>query len=598
MASIESEKERRRKEKQKQKAKETPAERQARREAKKAKKEAKRALNSTIAGYSNQNNPFNDANLTDRFVWKLKMEKMKEEGQHVSSSNMRDRQRREELAKELEKAKQRRLEREAEKEQIELERARLQREKDSLDYVEWERKEAAFHLHQAKLRADIRIREGRAKPIDILYMNLNMDGSEIELNEPYMIFVGLPLHQIEELRHDILMYQDLDTSEHRDFWQALLVVCDDELMEKRRQEAGIRNETVPTTHDGVHKAVGRDLQAIFKGKTLAQLEELQASITANLQDPTQALDVEYWEYLLKRLAVHKAKARLKEIHVALLSRKLSELEKKVVAEDEQTTVKQEPLDEDDEEPGGEKRKREDDDDESLDKRVKTEQGAESSEDDDECDSPDIIHFIEGDSTMDSNIPIVDAEQDRHEIEKKRREIMERETKKKEEEEAEQEKISMEEVMYVRELQVGMGEFDEQFSQEVALEGKTYTWNDRFRPRKPRYFNRVHTGYEWNKYNQTHFDHDNPPPKVVQGYKFNIFYPDLIEKHKTPQFFIEPTDNKDVVVLRFHAGPPYEDVAFRIVNREWEFGPRRGFKCVFDRGVFQLWFNFKRYRYRR
>ena len=62
------------------------------------------------------------------------------------------------------------------------------------------------------------------------------------------------------------------------------------------------------------------------------------------------------------------------------------------------------------------------------------------------------------------------------------------------------------------------------------------------------------GYEWNKYNQTHYDHDNPPPKVritvplhclclstrlidcccsfvqvVQGYKFNIFYPDLIDK---------------------------------------------------------------------
>ena len=23
--------------------------------------------------------------------------------------------------------------------------------------------------------------------------------------------------------------------------------------------------------------------------------------------------------------------------------------------------------------------------------------------------------------------------------------------------------------------------------------------------------------------------DNPPPKIVQGYKFNIFYPDLIDK---------------------------------------------------------------------
>ena len=45
--------------------------------------------------------------------------------------------------------------------------------------------------------------------------------------------------------------------------------------------------------------------------------------------------------------------------------------------------------------------------------------------------------------------------------------------------------------------------------------QVYWWHDKYRPRKPKYFNRVHTGYEWNKYNQTHYDHDNPPPKVVQ-----------------------------------------------------------------------------------
>jgi len=56
--------------------------------------------------------------------------------------------------------------------------------------------------------------------------------------------------------------------------------------------------------------------------------------------------------------------------------------------------------------------------------------------------------------------------------------------------------------------------------------QVYWWHDKYRPRKPKYFNRVHTGYEWNKYNQTHYDHDNPPPKIVQGYKFNIFYPAL------------------------------------------------------------------------
>eukprot|EP01099_Mayorella_cantabrigiensis_P008621 TRINITY_DN8113_c0_g1_i1.p1 TRINITY_DN8113_c0_g1~~TRINITY_DN8113_c0_g1_i1.p1 ORF type:complete len:180 (-),score=26.51 TRINITY_DN8113_c0_g1_i1:35-532(-) len=154
-------------------------------------------------------------------------------------------------------------------------------------------------------------------------------------------------------------------------------------------------------------------------------------------------------------------------------------------------------------------------------------------------------------------------------------------------------------MYEREAAGGMEENEEAFNIPITLETKVYSWHDRFRPRKPKFFNRVHTGYEWNKYNQTHYDHDNPPPKIVQGYKFNIFYPDIIDKTKPPQYFIEPDpSNPDTCLIRFHGGPPYEDIAFRIVNREWEHSHRKGFKSVFERGILQLWFNFKRYRYRR
>jgi len=90
--------------------------------------------------------------------------------------------------------------------------------------------------------------------------------------------------------------------------------------------------------------------------------------------------------------------------------------------------------------------------------------------------------------------------------------------------------------------------------------QVYWWHDKYRPRKPKYFNRVHTGYEWNKYNQTHYDHDNPPPKIVQGYKFNIFYPDLVDKTKAPTYTIEKDgSNGETCIIRFHAGPPYEDI---------------------------------------
>ncbi|XP_066921805.1 splicing factor Cactin-like isoform X2 [Clytia hemisphaerica] len=145
----------------------------------------------------------------------------------------------------------------------------------------------------------------------------------------------------------------------------------------------------------------------------------------------------------------------------------------------------------------------------------------------------------------------------------------------------------------------LGEGEETFNNPVALKLQKFAWSDKYRPRKPRFFNRVHTGYEWNKYNQTHYDQDNPPPKIVQGYKFNIFYPDLIDKTHTPEFTLTQCDeDPDFAILRFKTGPPYEDIAFKIVDREWECSNRHGFRCQFYNNIFQLYFHFKRYRYRR
>ena len=48
-------------------------------------------------------------------------------------------------------------------------------------------------------------------------------------------------------------------------------------------------------------------------------------------------------------------------------------------------------------------------------------------------------------------------------------------------------------MYKREMSKGMGDNEEAFDEAIDL-NQTYWWHDKFRPRKPRYFNRVHTGY--------------------------------------------------------------------------------------------------------
>uniref|UniRef100_A0ACD5UCY5 Uncharacterized protein n=1 Tax=Avena sativa TaxID=4498 RepID=A0ACD5UCY5_AVESA len=117
-------------------------------------------------------------------------------------------------------------------------------------------------------------------------------------------------------------------------------------------------------------------------------------------------------------------------------------------------------------------------------------------------------------------------------------------------------------------------------------------------RKPKYITRVRSGFEWNKYNRVHYDHDHPPPKIVKGYKFVVYYPDLAGT-KPPEYTVHQDGESDeTCIIRFHAGPPYEDIAFRIVNKEWEYSRKAGFKCTFERGILHLNFHFKRFFYKR
>jgi hypothetical protein len=63
-----------------------------------------------------------------------------------------------------------------------------------------------------------------------------------------------------------------------------------------------------------------------------------------------------------------------------------------------------------------------------------------------------------------------------------------------------------EALYRAEAEKDLDEEEELFNLEENIVNPTsYNWEDKYRPRKPRYFNRVHTGYEWNKYNQTHYE---------------------------------------------------------------------------------------------
>ncbi|OIV89123.1 hypothetical protein TanjilG_26951 [Lupinus angustifolius] len=573
----------------------------AKKAQRKALKAAKKLKTHTVSGYSNDSNPFGDSNLNERFVWRKKIERDVFHGVPLDEFSVKaEKKRQRERMAEIEKVKKRREERALEKAQREEEMALLARERARAEFQDWEKREDEFHFDQSKVRSEIRLREGRARPIDVLTKHL--DGSndwDIELNEPYMVFKGLTAKETEELRDDIKMHLDLDraTPTHVEYWEALLLVCDWELAEARKKDAldraRVRGEEPPAEllaeERGLHSSVEPDVKRLLQGKTHAELIALELHIESEMRTGTAKV-VEYWEAVLKHLQIYKAKACLKEIHAKMLRKHLQWLEQ--------------PLEGADKLEDAHIIKSEDDTEEEY---VKVRPANESfspepiNEEDQEAEdeagsfSPELFH---GDESEEA----IDPEEDRAILERNRMAVLEEQRRRIQEAiastpAAQEDNFEMKAMKAMGAMEDGDAVFGS--GAEVNLDSQVYWWHDKYRPRKPKYFNRVHTGYEWNKYNQTHYDHDNPPPKVVQGYKFNIFYPDLVDKTKAPTYTIEKDgSNGETCIISFHAGPPYEDIAFRIVNKEWEYSHKKGFKCTFERGILHVYFNFKRHRYRR
>ncbi|BAT96015.1 hypothetical protein VIGAN_08288100 [Vigna angularis var. angularis] len=226
----------------------------------------------------------------------------------VKAEKMRQRER----MAEIEKVKKRREERALEKARHEEEMALLARERARAEFHDWEKREEEFHFDQSKVRSEIRLREGRARPIDILTKHLNGSTDlDIEINEPYMVFKGLTVKEMDEFRDDIKMHLDLDraTPTHVEYWEALLVY-DWELAEARKKDAidraRVRGEEPPpellAEERGLHYSVEPDVKRLLQGKTHAELEALQVHIASEMRTGTAKV-VEYWEAVLKYLHI-------------------------------------------------------------------------------------------------------------------------------------------------------------------------------------------------------------------------------------------------------------------------------------------------------
>jgi hypothetical protein len=487
---------------------------------------------------------------------------------------------------------------------------------------QWVSQEDSFVLKQAKKKADIRVREGRAKPIDWLAVILRVidpdrdllddDEEEVQVDvvDPEGVFEGLGDSQLAELESDINSYLTLETnSRNKDYWKTMLIICNDRRL--KLKPLGPEGRAV--------SSVAADVDKIMAPKSYEQLEALEGQIKAKLR-ANKDIDVDYWEQMLSSLLIWKAKAKLKKVYQSVLESRLDTLRKQQKLDAEEVHEKLRSI------LSGPLRVIE----EEVDDPKSSHQAMQLT-----CRQPTLRYSQAFDpepllklKAEDKSTEVMDEVLFLQKVSAERVKILKLgyvplrhgPTEKtvatavgksssgsaagnpipgtqRFSTLANEDFSQATKALYEREVARGISENEEIFTAEETVTSVSKPqWAEKYRPRKPKYFNRVQMGYEWNKYNQTHYDHDNPPPKVVQGYKFNIFYPDLIDNTKAPTFRIirehgrkrgesfAPAGEEDTCLIRFIAGPPYEDIAFRIVDKEWDYSAKRdrGFRSSFDK----------------
>lgn len=470
----------------------------------------------------------------------------------------------------------------------------------------WVAGEDDFVLNQRKHGSVIRVSQNRGRPVDLLVVNLRLwegdRSSEFEeiadLNMPSSLEVieKLDESQVEAVLKDVDEYLDLDTkTRHARYWRDVRTLCK-ERRRKLRESCRKRSDEAVA----VDNAIAADIDAILKGKTYNQLLELEDQIRKTLKSKDGPVDVDFWSEVLDELLLTKAITRLDEFQQDVIKERCKRLvaTQEAAAQRERQAVLKQLV------------------------QLKTDS---------------VKNPIPYDPTMDEiskvdliykqNLHLYSPEQYLASMTSTRERV------------AAQKFVPMKNVddlpkfvpsvinfnhsapgdkvttdlsqsLYEKEMARAVEENEENFVSEASIPG--------LRPSqglvKPRYFNRVMLGYEWTKYNQQHYTADNPPRKMARGYKFNIFYPDLTNASQTPVYkIIRDEEGKDpklreqlgagesnTCIIQFHAQPPYQDIAFRIVDRPWDSSTHKnaGFKSRFENGVLQLHFRFKRVFYRK
>ncbi|VVT51363.1 uncharacterized protein SAPINGB_P003071 [Magnusiomyces paraingens] len=504
-----------------------------------------------------------------------------------------------------------------------------QKETEEQRTKKWVAEEDSFVLKQMKYGALLRIKEGRSKPIDWIAANLrlidgdpkvydadfNNDDIDFDIPIPYSIIYGLNLQNIITLEEDVQKYIELDRHpRNTEFWEMVLILCQDrkKILENMALNEKLKGGANP--EDDLVRPVSDDINAVLDGKTYSQLVDLEKEVEIMKISKDPSVDIDFWERLLRELVICKAKAKIDQFYKAVIDERLKQLRKQQHTEALRAKIQISQL---------------------LSQGVRhSAKSINYSSSMDTISPADqannhmfLAQFINQDGVQIQRIQfanfIENLEKNRDLVKQQR--FIPMKTRPKDSQSRhivsefnEEKKLAFMPPVVTKTQTtydadgVQMNENEEMFNSEenmVPLENNGVYGSDSGL-QKPRFYNRVILGYEWNRYNQTHYSAESPPPKVVQGYKFNIFYPDLIDSKQAPTFSIIRDKRKtskqlaiaagqnDTCIIKFHSGAPYQDIAFKIVDRQWDNSPHRGSRCKFENGVLQVHFKFKRVFYRK
>ena len=521
-----------------------------------------------VLNYTNEDNPYGDCNLTKEFIWH-KNDKKKKKTRDIA-----------ERIKELENAKKRREEYDEKMSYRQKARVKENNIREISQYGDLNLKEETLNKSTLKQRSRLRLKFNRPNISDMIYVNVLLNEDLIKTDNTDHNYISIKEHVSPEIRSPVcllknLSYKELsmlisqirafvDLSIDKSFWEPILTIVDCKIAQLNWMK-----------NDKQYLATIKSVNDTLEKKSLEQLKEILKQLE-NVNKNDYRTNKKFWSYIKLHATEIIAEEAVRKKHENLL-KKLNMVSLKKNKSD------------------------------SIISNSTTVQASDKILPNSKLFVQDFFFNETISKQQPENIPIVLANVDSETRSSIRKAILVKEQEL-------NQKLSHNFPKYASQRVFSANNFEENddfMFEKLLSSGETiqpinenkitpqeYKLNLHYQPRKPRFFNRVKTNYDWNKYNKTHYSHDKPPPKTIQGYKFRIYYPDLIDKSVPPKYSVEPDENPEFAILRFSAGPPYEDIAFRIINKQWKVGQKYGFRCVYEHDQLQLEFSLKRYFYRR